>query len=45
MNDWRLRSEVELMDIKMKIEIYWISIAGREFGYIRTDSRKDMIET
>ena len=44
MNDWRLRSEVKPIDI-MKIEIYWISIAGREFGYIRTDSRKDMIES
>ena len=31
MNDWRLRSEVEQIDI-IKIEIYWISIAGPEFG-------------
>ena len=44
MNDWRLRSEVEPIDL-MKIEIYWISIAGREFGYIWTESRKDMLES
>ena len=44
MNDWRLRSEVEPIDI-MKIEIYWISIAGREFGYIWIESRKDMLKS
>ena len=44
MNDSRLRSEVEPIDI-MKIVIYWITIAGREFGYIWTESRKNMFES
>ena len=44
MNDWRLRSEVESIDT-MKIEIYWISIAGSEFGYIWTEPGKDMLES
>ena len=30
------------MDI-IKIEIYWISIAGSEFGYLWTESSKDML--
>ena len=42
MTDWRLKSKVEPIDV-MKIEMYWMSIAGHEFGCTWTESRKDTL--
>ena len=42
MTDWRLLSKVEPIDL-MKIEMYWMSNAGHEFGYTWFVPRKDTL--